>query len=216
QQEEVLMYDGRGSAVSGFRFKKAADEITLPPKHIRIGKKDYILISEASGKLNILSRTGSSRVNVKERFNLSGNDWYEYNGGFASSSQEGDLIRISESGKVSREALGLADNHGLSATSKTLVTLSDNQLRIKGNTVSLDFGLYTEPQIFFLNNKIYVSVTDTQAHRVYLFDSNAELQPGFPVYGNSAIDLGNADGDASLELTVMGDEDSVLVYEVGR
>ena len=214
QKEDVYMYDSKGNGVSGFRFKEAGGEINLPPKHIRIGRKDYILISEASGKLNILSRTGQSRVNIKGTLNPSGNEWYEHEGAFVTTSKDGELVKISENGNLNRQALGLSDNHGIAATERTLVTLSDNQLSIKGKTISLDFGLYTEPQIFYLNNKIYVSVTDIQAHKVYLFDSNAELLPDFPVYGNSGIDLGNADGDASLELTVMGDEDSVLVYEL--
>ncbi|NJW55110.1 hypothetical protein, partial [Salinimicrobium oceani] len=64
------------------------------------------------------------------------------------------------------------------------------------------------------NNKVYVSVTDLQAHKVYLFDSNASLLPGFPIYGNSNIDLSNADDDAALELVVQGEENGVLVYEV--
>lgn len=215
QGRSLYMYDSKGNAVRGFRFDRASKEIAQSPKHIRLGKKDYILIPEASGKLNILGRTGTSRINVKESISASGNEWYEYNNAFITTSENGELIKIAENGKVTKENLGLADNHKIAATAKTLVTLSDNQLTIKGKTVSLDFGLYTEPQIFFLNNKIYVSVTDTQAHRVYLFDSNAELIPNFPVYGNSGIDLGNADGDGRLEMTVMGDEDSVLLYELG-
>ena len=93
-------------------------------------------------------------------------------------------------------------------------SLSDNILQIKNNTATLDFGLYTAPQIFYLNNKIYVSVTDLQTHKIYLFDSNAELINGFPVYGNSVIDLANAEGDSAPEIVVKGEEDSVLVYKV--
>jgi hypothetical protein len=59
-----------------------------------------------------------------------------------------------------------------------------------------------------------VSVTDTQSHKVYLFDSNGILRPNFPVYGNSQIDFENMDSDNNLEFVVKGEEDSVIIYKV--
>ncbi|HET8753607.1 MAG TPA: DUF3352 domain-containing protein [Salinimicrobium sp.] len=214
QGENVYMYNNKGRRVKGFQFENAGNEIVKTPKHIRIGKKDYILIAEASGKLNILSRTGSSRVSVKEDINFSENEWYEYENRFVSTNEQGELVKIDQKGNISRENLGLTEEHNMVATAKTLVTLSENELSIKGNKVTLDFGLYTEPQIFYINNKIYVAITDTQAHRVFLFDSNGELLPNFPVYGNSKIDLGNVDNDDHLEFVVQGEKNSILLYEL--
>ncbi|MGB7786731.1 MAG: hypothetical protein WBL27_11575 [Salinimicrobium sp.] len=214
QNRQVYMYDNKGRRVKGFGFDKADDRILHPPKHIRIGRKDYIIIAEEGGKIDILSRQGKIRVKVKEDVAFSDNEWYEYQGDFVSTNKNGQLVTISEAGKIKRKDLGLADNHKITSTVKTFVSLSENQLKIKGNTATLDFGLYTEPQIFYLNNKIYVSVTDLQTHKVFLFDSNAQLLSGFPVYGNSTIDMANADGDSAPELVVQGDEDSVLIYEV--
>ncbi|WP_029033354.1 DUF3352 domain-containing protein [Salinimicrobium terrae] len=214
QGRELLMYDRKGKSVRGFTFSRAASEITQAPKHIRIGRKDYILAPERSGQLNILSRTGKIRVPVKENLNFSENEWYEYNGNFVSTNTSGQIVKINEDGNIKKEDLGLAEITHITATAKTLVTLSENELSIGGSPVTLDFGLYSESQIFYINNKIYVSVTDLQAKKVYLFDSNASLIEGFPVYGNSLIDLSNADGDAALELVVQGGDDEVLVYEV--
>lgn len=214
QNDRLYMYDNKGKSVHGFSFSKASDRITQTPKHIRIGRKDYILVPEASGKLNILSRTGKTRVSVKEKIDFSGNDWYEYNGRFVSTNKSGELLKISEKGNIQRENLQLSENHQIDATIKSLVSLSENVLNIKGNKVNLDFGLYSAPEIFYINNKIYVSVTDTQAHKVYLFDSSGKLLPGFPIYGNSRIDLANADRDSSPELVVKGEDDSVLLYEI--
>ena len=208
------MYDNKGRSVKGFDFDKAEDQILHPPKHIRIGRKDYIVIAEEGGKIDILSRTGKIRVKVKEDVIFSDNQWFEYNGAFVSTNEKGQLVTISENEKISREDLDLSENHKITATEKTFVSLSENRLKIKDNTATLDFGLYTAPQIFYINNKIYVSVTDLQTHKVYLFDSNAELIPGFPVYGNSMVDMANADADSAPELVVQGDEDSVLIYEV--
>ncbi|NJY63711.1 hypothetical protein HC174_13250 [Salinimicrobium sp. CDJ15-81-2] len=214
QGNDLLMYDRKGKSVRGFQFSRAGSEILQPPKHVRIGSKDYILVPERSGKLHILSRTGKTRVPVRENIEFSENDWFEYNENFVSTNASGQILKVTENGNIKREDLNLTENTRITATPKTLVSLSENELSIGKNSVILDFGLYTEPQIFYLNNKVYVSVTDLQAHKVYLFDSNASLLPGFPIYGNSNIDLSNADDDAALELVVQGEENGVLVYEV--
>lgn len=216
QGREILMYDRKGKGVRGFKFSKAGSEIVQGPNHIRLGRKDYILVPESSGMLNILSRTGKIRVPLKENLDFSENEWYEYNGDFVSTNAAGRVVKIGENGSIKREDLDLAPGTRITATAKTFVSLSENELSIGKNSVTLDFGLYTNPQIFYINNKIYVSVTDLQAHKVYLFDSNVTLLPGFPIYGNSNIDLSNADDDSALELIVQGEENGVLVYSVGN
>ena len=95
-----------------------------------------------------------------------------------------------------------------------MVSFSENILYIKDKKVELEFGIYTEPQIFYVNQKVYVAITDTQNHRVHLFDSNADPIPGFPVFGNSVIDIENIDKDANLELITKGDANSVIFYEM--
>ena len=71
-------------------------------------------------------------------------------------------------------ALQLTKGHRIDATTKTLVTLSENELNIKGIPVKLPYGEYTPPKIFYLNNTLYFSTTDTSSQKVYLFYSNGE------------------------------------------
>ncbi|GIR26323.1 MAG: hypothetical protein CM15mP40_09310 [Alphaproteobacteria bacterium] len=54
-------------------------------------------------------------------------------------------------------SLGLSKNHKIDATTKSLVTLPDNNLNIKGLPVTLPFGNYTSPKIFYINNTLYIS-----------------------------------------------------------
>lgn len=214
QDDNVTMYNKEGKTVSGFKFSKADARITQAPKHIRIGSKDYILIMTKSGKLHILSRTGSDRVTINANLDTSENDWYKYENAFASTNENGELMKISQSGKLSFEKLDLPQDHNIVATNKTLVTLEGNNLTIKGKTIELDFGIYSQPNIFYINNKIYVSVTDSQAHKVYLFDSNGILRPNFPVYGNSAMDLRILDKQGTLGFVTQGEDDSLLIYRI--
>ncbi|WP_162984979.1 hypothetical protein [Mesonia aquimarina] len=211
---KLSMYNKEGKEVKGFTFNKTKSDVSQTPKHIRIGKKDYIVIPENNGDLHILNRVGKTRVKVDQKINLSENDWFLYDSKFTSTTKDGKLIQITENGKSSTKNLDLAEAHTIDATAKTLVSFSENLLTIKGKKVELDFGLYTEPKIFYINNKLYISITDTQASKVYLFDSNANLLSGFPVYGNSAISLANLDNRGSLEFCVQGEEDSILIYSL--
>ena len=95
-----------------------------------------------------------------------------------------------------------------------MVSQSENILNIKDNTLNLDLANYTAPKLFYINNKIYVSVTDVQNQKILLFDSNAEMIENFPVYGTSSIDLNNIDTDNKLEFVTKGESNNILVYKI--
>ncbi|WP_037316795.1 hypothetical protein [Salegentibacter sp. Hel_I_6] len=214
QNDEVFMYDKNGKSVKGFDFRKTESEILKAPKHLRIQNKDYIVFPEKSGKLNILSRQGEHRVNVKESIAFSENEWYEFENDFVSTNSGGNLIKVMQNGQINAEKTNFSENHRISARPNLLVSLSENILKIRNTEVNLDYGLYTEPKIFYLNDKYYISLTDLQTQKVYLFDSNGDLLHGFPVYGTSGINLNNADIDQRLEFTVRGDDNEILLYKL--
>ena len=89
-----------------------------------------------------------------------------------------------------------------------------NQLQVKNNKTTLDFGNYLEPQLFYLNDKIYIALTDLQSQKVTLFDSNGRALYGFPIYGTSKIDLSNADKDAALELICQSSDSELIMYQI--
>jgi hypothetical protein len=99
-------------------------------------------------------------------------------------------------------------------TSKSLVTLSENKLVIKGIPVVLPFGTYTPPKIHYINNVIYVTLTDLDSQKVYAFYSNGRAVGGFPVYGSSECDLSNADNDKAIEMVVQSEAEGLLIYQI--
>ncbi|UZO81034.1 hypothetical protein NBT05_00820 [Aquimarina sp. ERC-38] len=214
QGSKVTMYDAKGEVVSGFQFNEASSPLVNKPQHIRIGSKDYILLSQQDGKLTILDRVGRTRVKVKDTISFSGQPWYQYQNTFTSLTKNNKIVQVNTKGSVFLEDHDLEDDSSIVATNKTLVSFSGNVLKIKGAKVELDYGVYTEPQIFYVNNKIYVAITDLQTHRVFLFDSNGKMIPNFPIYGNSEIDLANIDKDKNLELVVKGEDNSILIYQM--
>lgn len=214
QGNQIKMFNAEGDVVTGFKFNGTETDLVLPPKHIRIGTKDYIIFPEKNGNLNIIDRLGRPRVNVKDKVNFSTNHWYQYQDKFTSTTKDGKLIQVLNDGNAVTQNLKLDENNKIVATNKTLVTFSENKLSIKGKTLELDFGVYTAPRLYYINNKIYITITDIQAKKVYLYDSNGELFPNFPVYGNSSLSLGNMDKDPNLEFVVQGEENSILIYQI--
>jgi hypothetical protein len=213
QGKNVLMYNVKAKFVNGFRFKSANSIIICQPKHFRIGSKDYIVF-KSKNKLYLLDRTGKIRVRTKTSNTYSNQPIFLYNNTFTTTSFDGDLISVDTRGNVSSRKLGLSENHAFETTSKTLVALSENKLLIKNKTTELDFGDYSNCQIFYINDQIYVSVTDLQSHKIYLFDSQSKLLSNFPVYGNSSIALDNIDKDRNLEFVTKGDSNSIILYQI--
>lgn len=213
QGKYLLMYNTKGKSINGFNYKNNNSEIITQPKHFRIGTKDYIVFGTGEN-LKILNRQGDIRIDVKDKINFSGNDIYLYQNKFSTSNTLGQLVQVDTKGKISKENLNLTENHKISTTSKTLVSMRENRLQIKSRTLDLDYGDYTAPRIFYLNDKIYVSTTDKQAKKVYLFDSQAKPIPNFPVFGTASATLEKLDNDNSLELITQSDDKTIIVYKL--
>ncbi|AUC83610.1 ribonuclease HII [Lacinutrix sp. Bg11-31] len=213
QGKNVLLYDAKGKTVKGFKFSSAKNTINHQPQHIRIGNKDYILI-KTDKKLNILNRRGQTRIKLDSNLELSNEPVFSYNSTFTTTTADGKIISIDQKGKVNTKPYNLTENHHLAATTKTLASQNENILNIKSETLELDLGNYSPVKIFYIKDKIYISVTDLQSQKVLLFDSQAKLIENFPVYGNSSIELDNIDRDKSLEFVTKGNSNSILLYEI--
>lgn len=213
QGNHVLMFNTKAKTVSGFIFKKANGTINSQPQHFKIGSKDYLTI-KTKDKLYILDRTGRNRVTPKSNSSFSNESIYWNDNAFTTTTVDGNLISIDTKGNTKIENINLSENHHIDASTKTLVTHSENKLNIRDKSLELDYGNYTVPKFFYIDDKIYVSITDLQAQKVYLFDSQAKSIPNFPVYGNSTIELDNIDKDNNLEFVTKGDSDTILLYQI--
>lgn len=214
QGEKIFMYDNKGSIVKGFTYTKADSPIIGTPEHIRLKGKDYLIFKLTDGELKILDRVGKTRVKVDNKIDFSDNDIYLFEDTFTTTDKKGILYQIDTKGKLKTANLNLNQDHGIIGTGRTLIIMNDNILSIRGKKVSLELGVYTKPRLFFVNDKIYVSVTDIQNQKIYLFDSNAEPIPNFPVYGTSSIDLSDMDNDKKPELVSKETDNSLMVQKI--
>lgn len=215
QGKEVLMYDSKGKSVKGFTFKKANSPILLPPKHIRISNKDYIIIAEENGTLNILHRTGQPRINVSQKFDFSENQIFTENNEFVILNTKDEKISIDQNGKVSTKNINsVSKNVFWEIIGNTKVTLDDNILRINNQKIELPYGLYTAPKISVSNRHVLVTITDLQQQRSYVFNSLGELLNNFPVYGTSIMEMADATNNGRPNGVVKGGAKEVVLYEL--
>ena len=214
QGRKIFMYNNKAQIVSGFTFSEAPSAIISAPSHFRVANRDYLVFQLEDNTLKILHRVGKERIKVAEKIDFSDNGVFLYKNKISMTNKKGVLHQIGTNGKLTATNFNLGKDHGMYATSKTLVFMDDNILNIKGKKVELDLGVYSKPKIFYIYDKIYVSVTDLQSQKIYLFDSQAKSIPNFPVFGNSLIDLTDMDNDKKLELVAKDQDNSLIVYKM--
>ena len=85
-------------------------------------------------------------------------------------------------------------------------------MSIKGIPISLPYGNYTKPEVFKFGDKIYISITDIESEKVYLFKDNGKNVKGFPVYGTTSANLSKSKKGNKLELVVGSEKKDIIVY----
>ena len=213
QGKEPLMLDSKGKKVKGFRFKKTKSNIVFPPQHFRIKSKDYIIIAEENGKLNILSRIGKPRVTVSKTFDFSNTPITLEKSKLVVINKDNSKNSVGLDGKTITNKLKVTSYH-FTVKGKTKVTLDDNLMRINGVLIELPFGIYTAPIISIVNRKTYISITETQENKVYVYNKSGNLLSGFPVYGTSIIDLGDLTKNGKTNFLVKGADKNIILYEI--
>ncbi|MFK7814469.1 MAG: ribonuclease HII [Maribacter sp.] len=212
QREKTFMYDSKAEIVEGFKYIKAEQPIIAAPKHIVISNKDFLVFKLKDGSLKLLNRVGDVRIRVFDKIDFSENEVFKYKNKFAVTDNKGVLHQIDLKGKITKTNFNLSSDHGMATTDNTLILINDNILTIRRKKVELELGVYTKPQIFYLYNKIYISVTDLQNEKVYLFDSQAKPIAGYPKIGASSIDLQDLSNDKTLDIVVKKNNLSLVVY----
>ncbi|MFD0965080.1 hypothetical protein [Pseudofulvibacter geojedonensis] len=206
---EVNMLDNKMKPVKGFTFKKASSNLTASPKHIRIGTKDYIVITESNGKLNILNRQGKDRTKIKTTFDFNNTTITPIKNSLIFRDTKNTIYKVNiATGKTEKVDLLKGTITHFTQNDNLKVKLEDQNLSIKNNTVELEYGNYTAPEIFYQNKKYYISTTDLDSQKTYLFDSNGKSFAKFPVYGKSNITL------KKNLFAVQGEGNNVLIYQL--
>jgi len=214
EDNQIKMYDSNGNIVSGFKPPLFDSNIINSPVHIRINGKDYIVVQLEDGSLKILDRRGRDRIIVDNKIQHSGNQVFSYLESFTTTDKLGNLIKIDTNGKLFKENLNLSSENLIDVVDNNLVYLNENRLTIKGITVELPFSIFSKPKIFIDSKIMLVGITDLKEDRIYLYTDNGELVKGFPIKGNSVIDIKDSDNDGKIEIISRLDNFSIVSYEI--
>ncbi len=210
----IKMFDSKGKRVSGFKPELFESSIIKSPVHIRIDGKDFIIVQLESGNLKILDRRGNDRILVNEKIQFSNNSVFSYLKNFTTTDNQGNLIQIDMNGKLSKRNLNISGDNLIDIKNNNLVYISENNLSIKGINVKLPYGRYSKPKIFNELGKMFIGITDFSENNIYLYEDNGELINGFPLKGNSIIDVKDSDKDGKIEVLSKLDKYSIVSYEI--
>jgi len=210
----IKMYDSNGKIVSGFKPPLFDSNIINSPVHIRIEGKDYIVVQLENGILKILDRRGRDRIIVDDKIQYSDNPIFSYLESFITSDKLGNMVKIDTNGNLIKENLNLSSENLIDVVDNNLVYLNDNRLTIKGITVDLPYSKFSKPKIFIDSKIMLVGITDLNEEKIYLYKDNGELVKGFPVKGNSLIDIKDSDNDGKIEIISRLDNFSIVSYEI--
>jgi hypothetical protein len=210
----IEMFDSRGKKVSGFKPNVFESNIIKDPVHIRIDGKDFIVVQLENGELKILDRRGRDRINVDQKIQFSENSIYSYMKTFTTTDDQGNLIQIDMDGKLSKKSLNMSSDNLIDIKNDNLVYISENILSIKGINITLPFGRFSKPKIFNESLRMLIGISDLSENNIYLYEDNGELVNGFPLKGNSIIDIRDSDKDGKIEVLTRLDNYSIVSYEV--
>jgi len=206
------MLDSKLKRVNGFNKKNIKSKISNPPKHFRIGSKDYLIINTEK-QLYITDRRGNIRIKIPENLNVSGQEIFINQNSFITIDRFNNLVRIDVNGKISKKPLPLETSYLITANNDNLVTISENIVTINDKIIELPFGNYTSPKIFKIKNQDFISITDKDQEKIYLFDSKTNLIDNFPIFGTNSIDFSiNKKGEKFISSS--GESNEVLVYSI--
>ena len=210
----IKMFDSKGKRVRGFNPDVFDSSIINSPNHIRIDGKDFIIVQLENNDLKILDRRGRDRIKIDEKIQFSENSIFSYLKTFTTTDNLGNLIQINMDGELLKKNLNLSIDNLIDIKNDNLVYISENNLSIKGINVKLPFGRYSKPKIFNESGNMLIGITNLDESNIYLYQDNGELLDGFPVKGNSIIDVKNSDKDDKIEILTRLDKFSIVSYEI--
>ena len=215
QNEQLHVYDAQGKKVSGFKYDTSTSSIQSEVKHYRLKNKDYLVFALDNGALKILHRNGKERIKVDKVFNFSNNPIEVYQDKFTFTDEEGILHQIDTKGQHSQLDFEKSEFHFFDARQDYKVFLDNHRAHINNTkNIALPVGIYDRPQLFKAQGKSYVFFFNSSNSEIYAYDKEGNEIEGFPVIGQSLIDLKDIDKDKKLEFITQDDQKTLSIYRM--
>ncbi len=226
---DILMYDKHGDIVTGWKFRRADQEINFPVEHYRIGDKDYI-VARDEFNLYILNRRGRKRVKPSEQIDFSMNNPVYLNSGFSgterliASDKTGDVYAFFFDGKVEKiMEQKMSEDHffvpaDLNGDRRLeYIFMDSTRLEVYDGSSDLIFSeLYPEkinlpPVIYsFSSADKKIGIVAGESERIYLVNNDGSLYQGFPLQGSSLFSISSFPGLKDRFNLLVGNNDNFL------
>ena len=92
--------------------------------------------------------------------------------------------------------------------------LDENKLKLNSKSIDMPFSNYNMPSIKEINNKLLISLFDTQNNKSYLFDKNLKLLSSFPIYSLIPTEIGDMNSDKKIEIIISNKNKTISTYTI--
>ena len=204
QNDELFMFDSKGNRVRGFDYNKKSKIITKP-EHFRISNKD-IIVFKTSDDLKILNRRGKVRIKIKEDYNYSKDEIFQYQNSLLTTTLNNKIVKIDMNGN-SKEVSSMSFNGKYVSDKKTIYTLQKNILSNSKKNIEIQFGKYENFSAITNKKNTLINIYDSQNYKLYLFDDGINTVKGFPILtdANASFILENN----KIEFSVISDSKKI-------
>ncbi|MFB6258482.1 MAG: hypothetical protein ABEH38_07295, partial [Flavobacteriales bacterium] len=233
---KIHYYGLGGKEIDGWGFEGTESKMVRPPQHIRIDKKDYILVTDSLGEVFLLTRRGKVRYEVEERIGASEHTPLVIDEGrsieksrMVFTDTTGAVVKFRYDGKRARTHLKeemqkpyfFAYEDLETDGKKDMLLLEGNELAVFGADEEQRFG-YTfdstitdPPMVFrFSEGKGKVGVVDRKSKKAYLFDRDGSLHSGMPLFGSTRFSIGDINRDGYQELVIGSKSGTLYCYSL--
>ena len=220
-----FMYNKFGEKIKGWKLSRTSSPAIHPAEHYVIGGRDYIIMPEENGTLNVLNRKGESRIQISEKIEFSQNTIQVIQGKTKESSI---MVTIDKNGAQKNILFdGSIDNSLQFSFEKNTqyefskghhIQTQADVLNVNGPKINLirsfEEAELLPPKIYDFSDRMYLSITDKKRSKTYLFREPNDIVNGFPLYGSTTGVLQDLNNDGELNLLTSGESGTIFNYKV--
>lgn len=232
ENRRIYNYTLARRPVSGWRYGRSQNLVQKPVQHIRLGNKDFLIVTDTTGRLEILHRQGTSRIQTRQQvkanpgtsvFAATGNGQQAH---FMVAGKTGELNKIFTDGSSARIAPDTFSlQHHFTYAQFTheqeydLIYIDDGVLMVYNPLGKLIFSLpfageaKAAPRLFNpYDQKPYLGFTDVMNQRLFVVNRQGEISPPFPVAGDTRFFFESPPQKPAMVIT--GWNDKIRAYNV--
>ncbi len=223
KDKKIYCYDSAGKIVDGWKFKHTDHLVTLPVQHFRTGGKDYIVFKDKS-RIYIQNRRGETRVKIPVNFENSDNPliFSELKTPkIIATDTKGSVYYLYFNGKYEKKKTpGFSKNHFFTASDldgngvidfvfidkNNMTVIAENGKKLFSKEFKLP--IVNHPNIYTFSSKLKkIGIVSHSGNRIYLFNPDGSLHPGFPLLGNSEFSIGKITAGTGYFNLIVGSKD---------